>query len=91
MKRILLAIFAVFTFSNLIAQEYRIIKGGVTDSLPIPSSGTDTYAIYTPSDYTPRKNGQLYLFLIQRVEGQPPQIYLGQLLKIRNILSLLPI
>ncbi|SDS04502.1 hypothetical protein [Gramella sp. MAR_2010_147] len=55
MKRILLAIFAVFTFSNLIAQEYRIIKGGVTDSLPIPSSGTDTYAIYTPSDYTPEK------------------------------------
>lgn len=51
MKRLLLAVFTVFTFTSLSAQEYRIIKGGVTDSLSIASGGTDTYALYTPSNY----------------------------------------
>lgn len=55
MKRLLLAVFAVLTFTSLSAQEYRIIKGGVTDSLPIPSGGSDTYALYTPSNYNPEQ------------------------------------
>ena len=55
MRRLLLAVFAIFSFSNLSAQEYRIVKGGVTDSLPIPSGGSDTYALYTPSNYNPEQ------------------------------------
>lgn len=55
MKKLLLAALAVFTLTNLIAQEYRIIKGGVTDSLPIPGTQDETYAFYTPRDYAPEK------------------------------------
>jgi len=56
MKRLLLVIFAAFTFGNLLnAQEFRIVKGGVTDSLPI-SGSSDTYALYTPSGYTTEKS-----------------------------------
>lgn len=53
MKKLLLAFIAVLTFSNLTAQEIRIKKGAVTDSLPIPGRSGDTYAFYTPSDYSP--------------------------------------
>ncbi|WP_300436986.1 hypothetical protein [Christiangramia sp.] len=52
MKRLLLAIFTIASFSNLAAQEYRIVKGGVTDSLPIPSGTSDTYALYAPTNYS---------------------------------------
>lgn len=55
MKKILLAFMAVFAMFNLNAQEYRITKGGVTDSLPIPGEPDETYALYTPRDYTPDK------------------------------------
>lgn len=52
MKRLLLAIFTIASFSSLAAQEYRIVKGGVTDSLAIPSGTTDTYALYAPTNYS---------------------------------------
>ncbi|MDR5589633.1 hypothetical protein [Christiangramia sp. SM2212] len=55
MKRLLLTVLTVFTLSSIFAQEYRIIKGGVTDSLPIPYAGDDTYALYVPTDYTTEK------------------------------------
>jgi len=55
MRTLLLAVFAVFSLSSLTAQEYRIVKGGVTDSLPIPTGGSDTYALYTPSNYNPEQ------------------------------------
>lgn len=52
MKKLLLAIIAGITFYNLQAQEIRIIKGGVTDSLPIPGTVDKTYAFYAPSNYS---------------------------------------
>ena len=55
MKKLLLAALAVFTLVNLNAQEYRITKGGVTDSLPISGASGETYALYTPRDYSPDK------------------------------------
>lgn len=55
MKKLLLAAFAVFTLTNFYAQEFRIIKGGITDSLSIPGSNNATYSLYTPRDYTPDK------------------------------------
>ena len=55
MKKLLFAVVTVLTLFNLNAQEYRITKGGVTDSLPIPGEPEETYALYTPSNYTPEK------------------------------------
>ena len=55
MKKLLFAVVAVLTLVNLNAQEYRIAKGGVTDSLPIPGEPDETYALYAPRDYTPEK------------------------------------
>jgi len=55
MKKLLLAVFTIFICSHLSSQEYRIVKGGVTDSLPIPSASSNTYALYTPSDYSSEK------------------------------------
>ncbi|MCH4821647.1 hypothetical protein ML462_00540 [Gramella lutea] len=59
MKKLLFTVIALFLWINLNAQEYRIFKGGVTDSLPIPGSQGDTYCIYVPKDYTPEKNWPL--------------------------------
>lgn len=56
MKKLLLAIIAVCVITNLGAQEIRISKGGVTDSLPIPGLSEDTYALYTPRDYSADKS-----------------------------------
>lgn len=53
MKKLLLAVVAIFALSNLSAQEYRIKKGAVTDSLPVPGISGETYAFYVPSDYSP--------------------------------------
>jgi hypothetical protein len=55
MKKLLLVYLAILSFANVHSQEYRIIKGGVTDSLPIPGSGEVTYSMYVPSDYTSEK------------------------------------
>lgn len=52
MKKLLLVIIAFLTLGNLHAQEFRIIKGGVTDSLPIPGMSNKTYAFYAPTNYT---------------------------------------
>lgn len=54
MRRLLLATF-VLSFLNISAQEFRIKKGAVTDSLPIPGEKDKTYALYTPMDYTSEK------------------------------------
>jgi len=55
MRRLLFVVFAVLIFSNKFsAQEYRITRGGVTDSLPIAGT-SETYALYTPSNYIPEK------------------------------------
>ncbi|CAL65471.1 hypothetical protein [Christiangramia forsetii] len=55
MKRLLLAVFTILICTNLSSQEFRVVKGGVTDSLPIAAGISDTYALYTPSDYSPEK------------------------------------
>ncbi len=55
MRKLLLAVFTVFAIASLQAQEYRIVKGGVTDSLPISAVPGETYALYIPRDYTPEK------------------------------------
>ncbi len=53
MKKLLLAIFACIFFAiSITAQEVRIRKGAVTDSLPIPGKANETFALYTPSDYS---------------------------------------
>ncbi|MCM8569137.1 hypothetical protein NE848_07095 [Gramella jeungdoensis] len=56
MKKLLLAFFAFFSFCNIQAQEFRIVKGGVTDSLPIPGTGNKTYAFYAPTNYSVERN-----------------------------------
>ncbi len=55
MKKLLLTVFAVFILVNLNAQEFRIVKGGVTDSLPISAVPGESYALYLPRDYSPEK------------------------------------
>ncbi|MDX1545130.1 MAG: hypothetical protein R3214_14435, partial [Christiangramia sp.] len=52
MKQLLLVIIAVLTLCNVRAQEFRIVKGGVTDSLPIPGTSNKTYAFYAPTNYS---------------------------------------
>ena len=54
MKKLLFSIF-LFTIFAASAQEYRIKKGGITDSLPVPGEKDLTYTLYTPSDYSPEK------------------------------------
>ena len=69
MKKLLLAVFAVFTIVNLNAQEYRIAKGGVTDSLPISSVPGESYALYAPRDYTPGKEWPVVFVFDPRGRG----------------------
>lgn len=59
MRKLLFTVITVFLAINLSAQEYRILKGGVTDSLPIPGSDGETYCIYVPKDYSPEKKWPL--------------------------------
>ena len=54
MRKLILSIFILLSF-NLTAQEFRIKKGGVTDSLIIPGEKNINYSLYVPSDYTPEK------------------------------------
>ena len=54
MRKLLLTVF-VFIILHLDAQEFRIAKGGVTDSLPIADAPGETYALYVPRDYTPEQ------------------------------------
>jgi len=56
MKRIFLVVFVLIISNKFLAQEYRITKGGITDSLPIPSKAGESYVLYTPSNYSPEKN-----------------------------------
>ncbi|TRO63981.1 hypothetical protein [Christiangramia sabulilitoris] len=56
MKGLLFAFFTIFILSGLGAQEYRITKGGVTNSLAIPGAPGETYALYIPRDYSPEMN-----------------------------------
>ncbi|MFV8226750.1 hypothetical protein [Christiangramia aquimixticola] len=37
------------------AQEFRILKGGVTDSLPVAGNPEITYSLFTPSEYSSEK------------------------------------
>lgn len=55
MRKLLFSVIAIFTLFNLSAQEYRIKKGAVTDSLPISGDSDETYAFYAPADYSPEK------------------------------------
>lgn len=59
MRKLLFTVITIFLAINLSAQEYRILKGGVTDSLPIPGSDGETYCIYVPKDYSPEKKWPL--------------------------------
>lgn len=52
MKKLLLAVIAIAVFYNSNAQEMRIVKGGVTDSLTIPGMEGKTFAVYAPRDYS---------------------------------------
>lgn len=52
MKKIFLTSLALVFALVFHAQEIRIRKGGVTDSLPIPGKPSATYAVYTPSNYS---------------------------------------
>ncbi|TBW26520.1 hypothetical protein [Gramella sp. KN1008] len=55
MKKLLLAFCAIVIFCNSNAQELRILKGRVTDSLPISGASDNTFALYAPRDYTPNQ------------------------------------
>ncbi|MCM4158050.1 hypothetical protein [Gramella sp. AN32] len=54
MKNFLLSIFVISSFlAN--AQDFRFIKGSVTDSLPINLEKSATFALFAPSNYTSEK------------------------------------
>lgn len=57
MKELLLGFLLIFTAQYTYAQEIRIIKGGVTDSIPVPGENASVnYAFYAPKDYGPQKS-----------------------------------
>ncbi len=56
MKKLLGSVFIFFLLFNLNAQEIKIVKGGVTDSLAIPGFPGETFAMYLPRDYSAEKN-----------------------------------
>ena len=59
MRKLLFIFFVVFTSIGSSAQEYRIVKGGVTDSLQIPGTQSESYSIYLPRDYNSEKKWPL--------------------------------
>lgn len=69
MKKLLLAVFAVFTLTNFNAQEFRIVKGGVTDSLPVPGTKSASYSLYVPRDYSPDKQWPVVFVFDPRGRG----------------------
>ena len=75
MRRLLFVVFAVLIFSNKSsAQEYRITRGGVTDSLPI-AGNSETYALYTPSNYIPEKQWPVIFVIDAEGRGLVPVDY----------------
>ncbi len=56
MKKFLFSLIAVFTIGVFQAQELRITKGAITDSLPISGSKDITYSVYVPSNYSNEKS-----------------------------------
>lgn len=59
MKKVLLACFIIFLAQQGFSQEYRITKGGVTDSLQFPGNLDETFAVYMPSNYSTDKKWPL--------------------------------
>ncbi|APG60167.1 hypothetical protein [Christiangramia salexigens] len=55
MKKVIFAALAIFAASISTAQDFKIAKGAVTDSLPVPGVNGATYSVYLPSDYNPEK------------------------------------
>lgn len=56
MKKLLIGIFLFCFIYQINGQEIKIIKGGVTDSIPVPGqSDSISYSFYAPSDYDPAR------------------------------------
>ncbi|WPY97965.1 hypothetical protein [Christiangramia sp. OXR-203] len=55
MKRLLLYIFFLILPLLMVGQEMRIAKGNVTKGINIPGSKGETFAVYTPSQYSQDK------------------------------------
>lgn len=52
MKKFLFSLITIFTIGVFQAQELRITKGAITDSLPITGIKDATYSVYVPSNYS---------------------------------------
>lgn len=69
MKKYIFTSFLIFFLFQLSAQELRISKGAVTDSISIPGK-SGTFAIYLPTSYTAEKKFPLLMVFDPQGRGQ---------------------
>ncbi|AVR45689.1 hypothetical protein C7S20_10715 [Christiangramia fulva] len=70
MKKYISTLFIILIFGNLTAQDMRLRKGAVTDSLPLPGTANSNFALYLPTNYDATRKWPLLMVFDPQGRGQ---------------------